>query len=146
MDPVLLAIFLAHLAVPTGLFLYLTDVSTQLAIIPCIILSVGAFFTALNLIPSVGVMTAAAGLSGRDLNKKDGKTMYITMPQHRSIATHTMRHCHTPTHTSHIFSHTSIYIDSPHHITSHHITSHHITSHHITSPHHTTSHFSTHEK
>eukprot|EP00026_Physarum_polycephalum_P010711 Phypoly_transcript_10886.p1 GENE.Phypoly_transcript_10886~~Phypoly_transcript_10886.p1 ORF type:complete len:392 (+),score=43.03 Phypoly_transcript_10886:127-1176(+) len=44
-----------------------------MAIVPCIILSIGAFITALKLIPSVGVMTAAAGLSGKDLNKKDGK-------------------------------------------------------------------------
>lgn len=73
MDPVLLTIFLLHLAVPSALFLRLNDISVQMAIVPCIVLSIGAFLTTFKLIPSVGVMTAAAGLSGKDLNKKDGK-------------------------------------------------------------------------
>jgi len=73
MDPVLLTVFIIHLAVPAGLFLCIADVSIQLAIVPCIILSICAFFTALKLIPSVATMTAAAGLSGKDLNKSNGK-------------------------------------------------------------------------
>lgn len=73
MDPVLSLFIIMHLAVPGGLFLYLVDVSIQMAIIPCILLAIGAFVTAYKIIPSVAVMTAAAGMSGKDLNKRDGK-------------------------------------------------------------------------
>ena len=87
MDPVLLTIVLLHLAVPASLFLLLTDVSIQAAIVPCILLSIGAFITTLNVIPSIGVMTAAAGLSGKDLNKKDGKIMYAPT-RHQTLHPH----------------------------------------------------------
>lgn len=73
MDPVLSVLFLIHLAVPAGLFFSIVDSSTQLAVLPCILLSIAAFATAHKLIPSVAVMTAQAGMSGKDLNKKDGK-------------------------------------------------------------------------
>lgn len=74
-DPVLVTLMLLHLAVPAGLFLNLADRSLQLAIVPCILISIGAFVTAYKIIPSVAAMTAAAGMSGKDLNKKDGKQM-----------------------------------------------------------------------
>jgi len=73
LDKTLSVFFLLHLAVPAGLFFNLANKHIQQAILPCIVLSVGAFLTAYNIIPSVAAMTAQAGMSGKDLNKKDGK-------------------------------------------------------------------------
>lgn len=91
MDNLLRVIFLLHLAVPGVLLLNLLTgqslwhagqkVAAESvqglgrAVLPCILLSVAAFITAHRIIPSIAAMTQAAGMSGKDLNKKDGKIM-----------------------------------------------------------------------
>lgn len=76
MSTILPAFILLHLAVPAGLLWNLeNDIIQTSSVLPCIIISLGAFMVSYQLIPSVSVMTAGAGLSGRDLNKRNGGIM-----------------------------------------------------------------------
>lgn len=77
MRPLLSSIILLHLAVPAGLLWNINDITILSSILPCIALSIFAFLIAYQLIPSVAIMTADAGMSGRDLNKNDGGIMYV---------------------------------------------------------------------
>lgn len=92
MDNVLKVILLLHLAVPGLLLFNLLSGQGWIqaiqqgqvqglaqSVIPCVLLAVAAFITAHKLIPSVAVMTQAAGMHGKDLNKKDGKIMYVPL-------------------------------------------------------------------
>jgi len=73
MDPILASLVLLHLAVPAGLLWNLADWNIQVSLLPCIALSFGAFLVAYRIIPSVAIMTAAADMSGKDMNKRDGR-------------------------------------------------------------------------
>ncbi len=76
MDTTLAFFIFLHLTVPGLLFANLTW-DLQQTILPCIALSFFSFFLAYRIIPSVAEMTKKAGMSGKDLNKKDGKEMYV---------------------------------------------------------------------
>jgi len=72
MDFSLLVLIIVHLIPPLLLFASLDNVKLQSHIIQSALLSVGGFFVAYKLIPSVASLTMAAGMHGIDLNKRKG--------------------------------------------------------------------------